>query len=92
MGKIGGTDSGDKDHFGKIFFGYVHSTESIHKMSIWHNKVQTDYNNEYITQEGVAYSATMPKTARQHKPFISTLWEDAVAKATLWLWHLSKFS
>jgi hypothetical protein len=32
----------DTDGLGTVFIGYRHSSQAIRRMSVWHNKVQTD--------------------------------------------------
>jgi hypothetical protein len=71
----------DTDGLGTVFIGYRHSSQSIRRMSVWHNKVQTDHNNEYMRQEGVAFATTRPWTARTKKPLITSLYEDCAARA-----------
>jgi hypothetical protein len=67
----------DADHLGKLFIGYKASCQAVHRMALYYKGAATAYQNEYITQEGVAFANTRPFTAKDKKRFIYTLYENA---------------
>jgi hypothetical protein len=72
-----GTAFTDANHLGKLFIGYKAAVQSVRRMQLYHKGRATNYLNEYIIQEGVAFANTRPWTAKEKKRFMHSLYENA---------------